>query len=57
MTTHVGVMILFALCLSAVFAALLRDDSRDQLFMGGRIFGGLVVSAYLVGWLMLGLFG
>ena len=57
MTTHVGAMIVFALCLAAVFAALLRDDPREQFRMGGRIFGGLVLGAYLVGWLMLGLFG
>jgi hypothetical protein len=57
MTTHVGAMIVFALCLAAVFAALLRDEPRDQLRLGGRIFGGLVVGAYLAGWLMLGLFG
>lgn len=52
MTTHLGVMILFAACVSAVFGALLRDEARDQVRLGGRIFIGLVVGAYALGWLM-----
>jgi hypothetical protein len=52
MTTHLGVMILFAACLAAVFGALLRDDLAGQLRMAGRILTGLVVGAYVVGWLM-----
>jgi hypothetical protein len=52
MTTHLGVMILFAACVSAVFGTLLRDTTGDQLRLGGRIFTGLVVGAYAVGWLM-----
>jgi hypothetical protein len=57
MTTHVGVMMLFAVCVSTVFAALLRDDPRDQIRIGSRIFGGLVVGAYVLGWVMFGLYG
>jgi len=52
MTTHLGVMMLFAACVAAVFGALLRDDPRDQVRMAGRIFTGLVVGAYAVGWVM-----
>ena len=55
--THLGFMALFALLIAAVFAALLRDDPRDQLRTGGRIFGGLVVGAWLAGWVMFGWFG
>jgi hypothetical protein len=40
-----------------VFAVLMRDDPREQWRTGGRIFGGLVAGAWLVGWLMLGWFG
>ena len=57
MTSHVGMMMLFAACVSVVFAVLMRDDPRDQLRLGGRIFGGFVVGAYLAGWLLRGLFG
>lgn len=56
MTTHLGMMCLFAACLAAVFATLLRDDRRGQVRLGVRVFGGLVIGAYVVGWLMYGVF-
>jgi hypothetical protein len=56
MTTHLGVMIVFALCVSAVFGTLLRDDVRDQVRMGGRIFVVMIAGAWLLGWLMYLLF-
>jgi hypothetical protein len=52
MTSHLGVMTLFALAISAVFAALLRDETRDQTRLGARIFVSLVGGAYVAGWLM-----
>ena len=52
MTSHIGVMILFAACVSVVFAALLRDYTRDQIRFARLIFGVLVVGAYAAGWLM-----
>ena len=54
--THLGVMLLFAACVSTVFGTLLRDDGRAQLKLGGRIFAALVVGAYATGWLMYFLF-
>ena len=52
MTTHAGVMVLFAAFVSIVFAALMRDDPREQLRLGLRMFGGLVGAAILAGWLL-----
>jgi hypothetical protein len=52
MTSHLGVMILFAALISAAFGALLRDDPREQFRFGGRIFVGLVLGAYVLGWVM-----
>jgi hypothetical protein len=52
MTSHLGVMILFAACVSIVFGTLLRDLPAEQLRLSGRIFGALVAGAYAVGWLM-----
>jgi len=57
MTTHLGVMILFAACVSTVFGTLLRDQPREQIRLGARIFTGLVVGAYGLGWLMYLVFG
>jgi len=52
MTTHLGVMVLFAALVSVVFATLLYDDGRQQVRMGLQLFTGLVVGAYVVGWMM-----
>jgi hypothetical protein len=57
MTTHVGMMALFAACVSIVFAVLMRDEPREQLVLGGRLFGGFVLGAYVTGWILIGLFG
>jgi hypothetical protein len=56
MTSHAGMMVLFAACISVVFATLNRDDVNAQLRLAARLFGGLVAGAYLTGWLLLGLF-
>ena len=52
MTTHVGLMVLFSLFVSVVFGALMRDEPRDQLALGLRLFGALVVGGVLAGWLL-----
>lgn len=52
MTSHLGVMLLFAASVSIVFAVLMREEAREQLQLGGRIFGGLVGGALVVGWVM-----
>jgi len=51
-TTHFGAMVLFAFFVSIVFAALMRDDPREQLGLGLRLFGGLVGGGLLAGWLL-----
>jgi uncharacterized protein (DUF697 family) len=56
MITHAGVMVVFSACVSIVFGALLRDTLREQVRLAGRIFGGLVLGAYALGWLMFGAF-
>ena len=52
MTSHLGIMLLFGACVAAVFGTLLRDDTREQLRLGGRIFAGLALGAYVLGWIM-----
>jgi hypothetical protein len=51
--THLGLLILFSLFVSVVFAVLTRDEPRDQLRFGATLFGGFVVGAIAAGWLML----
>jgi hypothetical protein len=52
MTSHLGVMMLFAAAVSIVFATLQRDEVRAQLHLAGRLFAALVGGAYVAGWLM-----
>ena len=52
MTDHFLVMVLFALFVSTVFAALMRDDPRAQLRLGGLMFAAFLGSGLLLGWLL-----
>ena len=52
MTSHVGLMILFALFVSIVFATLMRDDPRQQLRFGTQLFGAFVVGGIALGWIL-----
>ena len=52
MTTHLGVMILFAACVSAVFGALLRDQPREQMRLALRLLAALAIGGYALGWVM-----
>ena len=53
MQSHLVLMLIFALGVSAVFAGLLREQARDQLVIGAKMFGGMVAAALVLGWLML----
>jgi len=57
MTTHLGVMILFAACVSLVFGTLLRDGVRNELQLAARIFASLVGGSYVLGWILYLAFG
>ena len=52
MTSHLLLLIGFALLVSAVFAALSRDEPREQLRTGAMMFGGFIAAAIILGWLM-----
>ena len=52
MPSHFLLLVVFALFVSVVFAVLLRDEPRHQLRFGAVLFGGIVLSAVLLGWLM-----
>ncbi len=52
MHSHFLLLVLFALFVSVVFAVLLRDDVGEQVRFGGLLFGGFVVGAVVLGWLM-----
>ena len=52
MTTHLGLMIVFALCVAIVFGTMMRDEPREQLQLGARIFAGFVGGGIVLGWLL-----
>jgi hypothetical protein len=52
MQSHFLLLTLFAFFVSLVFAALTKEDVRDQVRFGGLMFAGFLVSAVVFGWLM-----
>lgn len=53
MTSHLGLLVLFAFFVSLVFAAIQKDSPQDQLRLGARMFGGFVGAGIVLGWVML----
>jgi hypothetical protein len=45
-------MALFAFFVSLVFAVIAKDDTRDQVRLGGVMLGGFMLAAAVLGWFM-----
>ena len=52
MTTHLGLMTVFAVFVSVAFATLMRDEPGDQLRFGARLFGAFMLTGLVLGWLL-----
>lgn len=52
MTTHFTLLVVFAFLVALVFAVLMKDEPREQARFGGLVFGGFVLTALVLGWLM-----
>jgi hypothetical protein len=52
MADHLLLLIIFALCVSAVLAVLQRDTPRAQVRFGLWLAGAFVGAALILGWLM-----
>lgn len=52
MNSHLLLLVVFALLVSAVFATLSRDEPAAQLRTAAKMFGAFVAAAILLGWLM-----
>lgn len=52
MTSHLGLMALFAFFVSATFATLMRETVTEQLRLGARLLGGFVAGGIVLGWLL-----
>ena len=52
MTSHFLLLVVFAFFVSAVFAALARDEPREQLRAGAVMFGGFIAAAIVLSWML-----
>jgi hypothetical protein len=52
MRSHLLLLMLFAFFVSLVFAVIAKDEPPDQVRLGAVMFGGFLVSALVLGWLM-----
>jgi hypothetical protein len=52
MESHLILMLIFSLCVSTVFAALMRETAREQMQLGAKMFGAMIGAALILGWLM-----
>jgi heme A synthase len=50
--SHLLLLAVFAVLVSSVFAALMKDDPRAQLKTGGWMFAAFLGVAIVLGWLM-----
>ena len=52
MTSHLGLMIVFAFFVSVIFATIQKDTPAEQLTLGARMFGMFIAAAMVLGWVM-----
>ncbi len=52
MTSHFLLLLVFSFLVAVVFAMLMRDQPREQLRFGALVFGGFVLTAIVLSWLM-----
>ena len=52
MTTHFGLMILFAFFVSLVFATITKETPKEQLTLGAKMFGTFIGAAIVLGWVL-----
>ena len=53
MTSHFGLMVLFAFFVSLVFAVISKPSPAEQFRLGLTLFGGFVGAGVVAGWVML----
>ena len=52
MTSHFGLMLVFAFFVSVVFATITKDTPREQLTLGAKMFATFMGSAIVLGWVL-----
>jgi hypothetical protein len=52
MTTHLGLMALFSFFVSIVFSTLTRDEPKEQVKFGARLFAAFMGAGIVAGWVL-----
>jgi hypothetical protein len=52
MTSHLGLMIVFAFFVSLIFATIAKDTPAEQAKLGAKMFGMFIGAAFALGWIM-----
>ena len=52
MTSHLGLMLLFAFFVSLIFSTIAKDTPVEQVRLGVRMFATFIVAAIALGWVM-----
>ena len=52
MTSHFGLMLLFAFFVSLIFATIAKDTPAEQAKLGARMFAMFIGAAIVMGWVM-----
>jgi hypothetical protein len=52
MTSHFGLMLLFAFFVSLIFATIAKDAPAEQAKLGARMFAMFIGAAIVMGWVM-----
>ena len=50
MTSHFGLLLLFAFFVSVIFATITKDTPREQVKLGAQMFATFVAAAIGLGW-------
>jgi hypothetical protein len=51
-TSHLGLMVLFSLFVSVVFAALMRDEPKEQAVFAAKLLAAFVAAGIIAGWVL-----
>jgi hypothetical protein len=52
MTSHFGLLLVFAFFVSVVFATITKDTPREQFVLGAKMFATFIGAALVLGWVL-----
>ena len=52
MTSHLGLMVIFSVFVSIVFATLMRETPAEQVRFALRLVAGFIAAGIAIGWLL-----